>query len=194
MAEYTPSTTPDPVRDGKAPSRVYLVGFMGAGKSTVGPLIAERLGYTFVDLDEQIEERAEQPIASIFDTGEDAFRALESTLLREVSQQEDVVIAPGGGALASETNLSFAQREGVVVYLKVSVEELTRRLAEDAADRPLLYNRDGTPLADEALRERIASILAERELRYKQADIIVDGEKPPQEVAEDVIEGLEGKG
>lgn len=190
MAEYTPSTTPRPARESTDTTRVYLTGFMGAGKSTVGPLLADRLGYRFIDLDEQIEARAEQPVASLFDTGEDAFRALESTLLRELSDEEDVVIAPGGGALASETNLSLAQRQGVIVYLKVSVDELTRRLADDAADRPLLYNRDGTPLRDEALRERIATLLAERELRYKQADIIVNAEQAPEEVADAVMEQL----
>jgi len=190
MAEYTPSTTPDPARTIDAPRRIYLVGFMGAGKSTIGPLLADRLGYTFIDLDEQIEARAERPIASIFDTGEDAFRALESTLLREVSDEEAVVIAPGGGALASETNLSFAQRRGVIVYLEVSVDELVRRLADDAADRPLLYNRDGTPLAEEGLRERIASLLAERELRYQQADVIVDADQPPEAVAEAIVDAL----
>jgi shikimate kinase len=166
---------------------------MGAGKSTVGPLVAGRLGYTFIDLDEAIADRAEQPISALFETGEDAFRALESTLLREVSQQEEVVVATGGGALASETNMSVAQRAGVVVYLRVSVDALAHRLADTAMERPLLQDGMGHPLQGDALHERIQALLDQRKLRYQQADIIVDAERPPEAVASAIIKSLKAE-
>jgi shikimate kinase len=166
---------------------------MGAGKSTVGPLVADRLGYTFIDLDEAITDRAGQPIAALFETGEDAFRALEGTLLREVSQQEEVVVATGGGALASETNLSVAQRAGVVVYLRVSVDALAQRLADTATERPLLQDGAGHPLQDDALRERIRALLDQRKLRYEQAGVIVDAEQPPEAVASAIVKSLKAE-
>ncbi len=190
MAEYTPSTLPDPARSGSDTSRIFLTGFMGAGKSTVGPLVAERLGYTFIDLDEAVAERAGQPITVLFETGEDAFRALESTLLREVSQQDEVVVATGGGALASETNLSLAQRAGVVVYLRVSVDALAHRLADTATERPLLHDGEGRPLEGAALKERIQALLDQRKLRYQQADVIVDAEQEPEAVAFAIVDAL----
>lgn len=190
MTEYTPSTVPDPARSGIGTSRVFLTGFMGAGKSTVGPLVADRLGYTFIDLDDAIADQAGLPVAALFETGEDAFRALEGTLLRELAQKEEVVVATGGGALASETNLSVAQRAGVVVYLQVSVEALARRLANTATERPLLHGGEGRPLAGAALHERIQALLDQRKLRYQQADRIVDAEQPPEAVAAAIVEAL----
>ena len=190
MTEYTPSTVPDPAASSNGSSRLFLTGFMGAGKSTVGPLVADRLGYTFIDLDEAIADRAEQPIAALFETGEDAFRALESTLLREVSQQEEVVVATGGGALASEPNLGVAQRAGVVVYLRVSVDALAHRLAGTATERPLLQDGAGHPLQGDALRERIQALLDQRRLRYEQADVIADAERTPEAVASAIVKSL----
>ncbi|NBC00585.1 MAG: shikimate kinase [Bacteroidetes bacterium] len=193
MTEYTPSTVPNPASPRAGSSRLFLTGFMGAGKSTVGPLVADRLGYTFIDLDEAITDRAGQPIAALFETGEDAFRALEGTLLREVSQQEEVVVATGGGALASETNLSVAQRAGVVVYLRVSVDALAQRLADTATERPLLQDGAGHPLQDDALRERIRALLDQRKLRYEQAGVIVDAEQPPEAVASAIVKSLKAE-
>jgi len=193
MTEYTPSTVPNPASPSNGSSRLFLTGFMGAGKSTVGPLVADRLGYTFIDLDEAIADRAEQPIAALFETGEDAFRALESTLLREVSQQAEVVVATGGGALASETNLSVAQRAGLVVYLQVSVDALAQRLADTATERPMLQDGAGHPLQGDALRERIQALLDQRKLRYEQADVIVDAERPPEAVAAAIVKALQAE-
>jgi len=193
MTEYTPSTVPNPASPSNGSSRLFLTGFMGAGKSTVGPLVADRLGYTFIDLDEAITDRAEQPIAALFETGEDAFRALESTLLREVSQQAEVVVATGGGALASETNLSVAQRAGLVVYLQVSVDALAQRLADTATERPMLQDGAGHPLQGDALRERIQALLDQRKLRYEQADVIVDAERPPEAVAAAIVKALQAE-
>ncbi len=156
------------------PTRIYLTGFMGCGKSTVGPLLARRLGYTFLDLDALIERRAGRSIPEIFATGGEAlFRMLERDALRQTAALEAYVIATGGGALVSDDNLAWALRNGRVVYLQVSVDELVRRLTPEAVGRPLLQDRQGHPLKGVALRQRIAAMLARREPWYRQAHHVV---------------------
>ncbi len=160
--------------DARWPVRIYLTGFMGCGKSTIGPLLARRLGYTSLDLDAQIEQQAGRSIPEIFaEGGEAAFRALEREALRQTATLEACVIATGGGALVSVDNLSWALRNGRVVYLQVSVDELVRRLAPEAAGRPLLQDRHRRPLQGAALRRRIAAMLAYREPWYLQAHHVV---------------------
>jgi shikimate kinase len=157
------------------PVRIYLTGFMGCGKSTIGPLLARRLGYTFIDLDTLIEQQAGRAIPEIFTMGgEVAFRAQERAALRQTAALEAYVIATGGGTLASEENLNWALRNGRVVYLQVSVEELVRRLAPAAISRPMLQDQHRQPLQGAALRQRIVSLLRRRELWYLQAHHVVD--------------------
>ncbi len=156
------------------PTRIYLTGFMGCGKSTVGPLLARRLGYTFLDLDALIERQAGRSIPEIFaEGGEPAFRRLERDALRQTATLNAYVIATGGGALVSVDNLSWALRNGRVVYLQVSLDELVRRLAPKATHRPLLQDRHHRPLQGAALRRRIAAMLAHREPWYRQAHHVV---------------------
>ncbi len=156
------------------PTRIYLTGFMGCGKSTVGPLLARRLGYTFLDLDTLIERQAGRSIPEIFaEGGEPAFRRLERDALRQTATLNAYVIATGGGALVSVDNLSWALRNGRVVYLQVSLDELVRRLAPEATHRPLLQDRHRRPLQGAALRWRIAAMLAHREPWYRQAHHVV---------------------
>lgn len=156
------------------PTRIYLTGFMGCGKSTVGPLLARRLGYTFLDLDRLIERQAGRSIAAIFaEKGEATFRVLERNALRQTAAMEAYVIATGGGALVSGENLAWALCNGRVVYLQVSIDELTRRLTPLAAGRPLLQDRHQRPLQGAALRKRIAALLARREAWYRQAHHVV---------------------
>ncbi|AEN74386.1 Shikimate kinase [Rhodothermus marinus SG0.5JP17-172] len=156
------------------PTRIYLTGFMGCGKSTIGPLLARRLGYTFLDLDALIERQAGRSIPEIFaEGGEAAFRALEREALRRTVALDACVIATGGGALVSDDNLAWALRNGRVVYLQVSADELARRLAPEATHRPLLQDRHHRPLQGAALRRRIAAMLARREPWYRQAHHVV---------------------
>jgi shikimate kinase len=127
--------------------RIILTGFMGAGKSTIGALLAERLGWEFVDLDAAIESRAGKTVAQIFmDEGEAAFRALESEAIREQAVRDDRVIAPGGGAIeAASTRELFAGLEQTcVVFLDAPLEVLIERcLAQPhAAERPVLARRE----------------------------------------------------
>lgn len=168
------------------PTRIYLTGFMGSGKSTVGPRVAEKLGYRFVDLDEVIEARAGKSIPAIFQKeGEARFRSMEAAVLRETDDQEDLVVALGGGALAREENLHWALQHGAVVYLRVSPQELLRRLKADAVERPLLQDETGTRLPDARLQSRIATLLAQREPFYRRAHVVVetDGQAVDETVA-----------
>ncbi|GIV62132.1 shikimate kinase [Rhodocaloribacter litoris] len=155
--------------------RIYLTGFMGSGKSTVGPRVAAVLGYAFYDLDALIEARAEKPIPQLFaEEGEAAFRALEARVLRETARRSRVVFALGGGALADEDNLGWALAHGTVVYLRVPPAVLVGRLRAGQALRPLLCDARGVPLPPEALRGRVEALLARREPYYLRAHVVVD--------------------
>lgn len=162
---------------------------MGSGKSTVGPALAEALGYGFVDLDELIEDRAGRTIPVLFaEEGETGFRKLEAELLREVAGQEQVVVALGGGALTFEANLRCALAAGVVVYLRVPTEQLTKRLLAIGSGRPLLMGSEGRPLGEFDLRARIDFLVAAREPFYNRAQLTVDvGEMGPEETVRAVI-------
>ena len=155
--------------------RVYLTGFMGSGKSTVGPILANVLGYAFVDLDEVISVQAGKPIPRIFaEEGEAAFRALEASALRETAGRERLVVALGGGALAAEDNLRWTLDHGIIVYLRVSLDQLIRRLRRGRAVRPLLLDDAGHLLSTAALREKINAMMDRRAPFYERAQIVVD--------------------
>jgi shikimate kinase len=164
--------------------RIYLVGFMGAGKSTVGRLLAERLGLPLVDLDRQAAERRGRPVSEILtDEGEASFRELESALLAVTAELADVVVATGGGALNRASNRRFIQRHGVSVWLHPSFDDLlTRLLRTSLAKRPLF----GDASQARALYER-------RLNSYRQADlevVVAAGERAKQTVAR-VVKRLE---
>jgi len=144
---------------------LYLVGMMGAGKTTVGHLLAQRLGYSFLDTDNLISQAAGKSINEIFATeGEAAFRELETNVLSEVSSYKNLTIATGGGIVMSQFNWSYLQH-GIVVWLDVPVEVLYSRLEGDRS-RPLLQNSN--PLA------KLQLILEERRPLYGNADVHVN--------------------
>lgn len=148
--------------------RIFLTGFMGCGKSTVGALAAPLLGWCFSDLDSEIESRAGCSVAAIFSTGgEAAFRAHEREALRACPVR--TVCGLGGGALVDAANMQWARAHGLVVYLQVNADELYRRLEGTAVRRPLLEDEWGQPLAGDALLARIKSLLAVRTRHYSQA-------------------------
>ena len=154
---------------------VFLIGFSGCGKSTIGPQLARRLKARFYDTDAMIEQQTVRKINEIFrDHGEAAFRALESeTIRRLVSRSQRKVIALGGGAFSNRTNRVLIKKSGVAVYLSCPVRELYRRLRH-LSDRPLL---DGRPAAGETMRQaklrRIANLLENRKDAYRQAHLRV---------------------
>ncbi len=152
---------------------VFLTGFMGSGKSTLGPILANTLGFSFVDLDCVIEERASKTISRIFaEDGEPAFRALESATLQSVSAGERTVISLGGGALVDPGNLRLIKERGILIYLRTDPDQIARRM-KNKTDRPLLRGPNGEQLPYRELCERIRSLIAQREQYYMAADLVV---------------------
>lgn len=162
-------------------SRIFLVGLSGGGKSTVGRLVARRLGWEFVDSDDEIERVAGRPVTLIFEQeGEAAFREREAAVLRGLASREPVVVATGGGAPTTpESRLALGA--GFVVWLAVSPAEAARRLAADpsASERPLL--------AGDA-RMRLEALFQARQELYRGADAAIDvDELEPEQVADEVV-------
>jgi shikimate kinase len=153
--------------------RIFLIGYMGAGKTTIGKKLATQLNLEFVDLDRFIEKRYNKSISQIFfEKGETQFRAIEMNLLNEIADFENVVISTGGGAPCFHNNMQRMNETGITIYLKVSIEELSRRLEYCKNSRPLLKNKS----ADE-LKKFVAENLSERERFYNQASIVFEAEK-----------------
>ena len=169
---------------------VYLIGFMGAGKSTVGRILGEALGMEFLDTDRLIVERTGLPIPEIFSRfGEEYFRTLEREVLEEITGKRGLVVALGGGAPMDDENWCRLRESGVTVYLRESPEVLAARLADDDT-RPLLVGHSG-----EARKERIRSLLASREPRYLEAEVVVECRgRRPEDVAADVLRRLRDAG
>jgi shikimate kinase len=153
---------------------VYLIGMMGVGKTTVGRLLAQELGYGFLDTDEVIVKAAGKSINQIFaDEGETTFRNLESNVLSQVCAYTKLTIATGGGIVLKQENWSYLHH-GLIVWLDVPVDILLKRLAEDDT-RPLL--QDPNPEA------KLRSLLQQRQPLYSQADLhltITEVETPEQ--------------
>jgi shikimate kinase len=153
---------------------IFLTGFSGSGKSTIGPLLANSLGYEFVDLDQSIEKLAGKNITRIFaENGEEYFRGLELSTLMELVKRNNIVISLGGGVLENDQSYSLIQKSGTMVYLKSPSRTLARRLC-NKTDRPLMRGEKGQKLSREEIEEKIKTILARREPRYKSADITVE--------------------
>ncbi len=146
---------------------LFLVGPMGAGKSTLGRLLAERLGMTFVDSDQVIEARAGADIPWIFDLeGESGFRQREMQVLDDLTRQSGLVLATGGGAVTRAENRRALAERGTVVYLRTAISTQLRRTSKDR-NRPLLQKPDPEAILTELLRLREPHYLA-------VADIVVD--------------------
>ncbi len=162
---------------------VVLIGLMGAGKSTVGPIVAARMGRPFVDTDEIVEATAGRTVAEIFATdGEGEFRAMERVAVADAcASPEPLVISCGGGAALDRANRRVLGASGVVVWLRASPERLAARVAE-TGDRPLLA--DGSPV------ETLRRLEALRAGAYEAvADVAIDTESStPEAVAERVLE------
>ena len=146
MADESSSPNPSAAFEPPNTTAVSLIGFMGAGKTTVGQVLATRLGWRFVDLDELIQARDGRTIQQIFEqSGEDAFRALERELLQTAvgNQAGGTVLSLGGGAFIDNTNQRLLRENGIpAVFLDAPVEELLRRCAQPGIVRPLLRDRE----------------------------------------------------
>ncbi len=146
---------------------IFLVGLMGAGKTTVGKQLAKRLRKTFIDTDHEIEKRTGVRIPLIFELeGEAGFRSREAAVIEEFSGQHDIVLATGGGAILSQQNRDNLSRNGTVIYLRAKVEDLWQRTRHDK-NRPLLQTSD--PQA------KLKELYAQRDPLYREiADITMD--------------------
>lgn len=150
---------------------VYIVGFMGSGKSTAGRKLALSLGWQFIDLDKKIEESAGKHIPDIFEQdGESRFREIESEVLKETGSLTETVISTGGGTPCHGDNMDYMLSAGLTIYLKMTPEQLTRRLLDSSGERPLIKN-----VPDDQLQTFIENMLSAREKWYGKANLIVDG-------------------
>lgn len=162
--------------------RVFLVGFMAAGKSTVGRHLAARLGWTFLDLDRRVERMASQPLARLFEElGEEAFRRRETMALRESCSAPRIVVATGGGAFSREENRELISRHGTSVFLDPPFELIWKRLEKSPVERPLL-----------ASREQTEDLWNRRRTDYLRADLRIEvaEEGEPELVADLIIQAL----
>ena len=158
----------------KHPSLIFLTGFSGSGKSTIGPLLANSLGYDFLDLDKEIEHIADKSINRIFDEkGEEYFRTLELSALQRIVDRKDLVVSLGGGVLQSDNCFSLVISSGTLVYLHSSPLVLAKRLSHKT-DRPLMKGENGERLSREEIEKKILALLEKREPRYKTAQIMVE--------------------
>jgi shikimate kinase len=163
--------------------RVVLVGFMGSGKSSVGRLLARRLGYEFRDLDTWIEEQTGRKITEIFSAdGEAVFRELEREAARKAQGLSHHVVAAGGGAFVRPDTRALLQEGAITVWLRCGLETILARVRPDGA-RPLAGNR-----------AIMAALLAEREPSYRMAEVVVDASSgTPREVADRIFVLVKGR-
>ena len=159
---------------------IVLTGFMGTGKSTVGRIVAEKLGVEFVDSDEVIEERF-GPIRRIFALdGEPGFRQRERVVAEDLASKRNTVIATGGGMLLDPVSVEMFEASGVIFCLRADPAAiLDRVLGDGSVDRPLLSSTDP--------RRRIVELLAEREEAYARFRSIITDAKSPEAIADEII-------
>ena len=162
--------------------RIVLMGFMGAGKSTIGRKLAEVCSCEFIDTDEWIEKEQKRKISEIFqEDGEKAFRDMETELLKNLQDsKEEFILSIGGGMPVREENRELLRNLGRVVYLKTSKEEIIRRVSGDV-NRPLLQGG--------ALEERVSALMGAREHIYQETahrEILTDG-KTPMDLVEEIV-------
>ena len=166
------------------PERLVLVGFMGAGKSTVGRLVADRLGWSFIDLDGEIERREARPVHEIIrNEGLNHFRRIETVAGREAIRGKRVVVAVGGGWPAEPGNMDLLEEGTFCVWLQVSPRAALARLAKSDTPRPLLEVADPVAAAEE--------LLSRRRSHYGRGSIRIDTDDlTPDEVVRDILERL----
>ena len=151
---------------------IYLIGFMGSGKTTAGKKLATQLGYKFVDLDLLIEEKYKITIPDIFDRfDEKAFRIIEHETLQETISFQDTIISTGGGTPCFYNNMEIINANGISVYLKLHPKSIQKRLLESKKKRPLILNK-----SSDELYEFIQIKLNERELFYQKAKYTIKAE------------------
>lgn len=175
----------------QAPTRILLIGYRGCGKTTVGRLLAQRLGWESIDSDDAVEAQAGKAIAAIFaDEGEPAFRDLEERVVADLAGRERAVVSLGGGAVLREATRERLAAAGPVVWLTAPAEVLAQRIAADASSgdrRPSLTGLSGL--------EEVERVLAEREPIYQEcATVAVEADgRTPKAIAEEIAAWLQDR-
>lgn len=175
----------------KFKSSIFLIGFSGSGKSTVGKLLAKKLNCSFVDIDKRIESKSRKTIADIFKTdGEKAFRKLESAAVKSLfakkAKAKPKVIALGGGAFENRATRLLITENGISIWLRCSITEIYERLRKHS-DRPKLTGKKET-LSAKGLKETIQKLLLKRKDSYARADLrVVTSDKTANRVALEII-------
>lgn len=162
---------------------IFLCGFMGCGKTTVGRLLAKRIGREFIDMDKYIEEKENMTISQIFEKhGEEYFRDIEHQVCVELSEKPNLIVATGGGALTYKRNVEAVRKNASVLFLSVPVEVISKRLENDTT-RPLLQRAD----KEQAIRELYNKRLP---LYTDAATIIVEASQNPKSVVNLIVTSM----
>ena len=162
--------------------RIYLIGFMCSGKTTIGKLLSEKLKFEFIDIDEEIRKSEGMSIPEIFEKkGENFFRKKEFETLKKISEKDNIVISTGGGLGANKKALNFMKKKGKVIWININFQTFLKRCSE-STDRPLLKKS----------LEELKELFEKRKEIYEEADIKVNGEKKPEEVVREIILSLKG--
>lgn len=159
---------------------IVLTGYMGSGKSTVGKLLAKKLGCRFIDVDEAIESKEKMSITDIFKKeGEEGFRNIESDVIEELSHLKNTVIATGGGAVLRKKNIDVLRKNGVIILLKTDLDTIVSRVLAN----------DKRPLAKNKTKEEIQASIKAREPYYNNNDFACEiSGKSPLQVCADIID------
>ena len=168
----------------KSTHRIFLIGLMGSGKTTIGKIVAKKLHFTFMDSDVLIEEKTGVKVPLIFEyEGEEGFRKREASCLIELVTKNDMVLATGGGMVLSRDNRELLAQSGSVIYLKAHTDELARRLT-NYKSRPLLQHVD--------VKQKLKELLESREVLYEScADYIIQTKnKRAVDIADEIITTL----
>ena len=151
--------------------KIFLIGYMGCGKSTLGKPLAQKLGYRFIDMDSEIEKKQGLSISEIFNQyGESAFREMERDFLEGLDSEDNLVVSTGGGTPCFFENMQTMNRQGMTIYLRVNEGVLASRLMEGRQKRPLLAGK-----SREELEMFIKENISQREPFYSQAQHIIEG-------------------
>ncbi|HOU27358.1 MAG TPA: shikimate kinase [Paludibacteraceae bacterium] len=151
-------------------TRIFLVGFMGTGKTTFGKKLSQKIHFSFIDTDLYIENNFHKTINEIFaEKGEEGFRTIETKILAEIAEIENVVIATGGGTPCFNNNMALMNSKGLTIYLETPTPDIAQRLITGKTKRPLLKDK-----TSEEIVEFIEEILPKRSTYYKKADLTIN--------------------
>ncbi|CAL4324323.1 shikimate kinase AroK [Buchnera aphidicola] len=169
----------------KKNKNLFLIGPMGAGKSTIGKYLSKNLQMKFYDSDQEIEKRTGADINWVFDIeGESGFRKRETKIISELTKKKGIVLATGGGSILSSENRKFLSARGIVIYLNITIEKQLLRTRKDK-NRPLLQNKD-------SLKSTLEKLAKERNYLYKKiSDIIINADNySAKTIVQNIIKSL----